>query len=162
MKTNEIAKLTVKELKALAKSEELTVPSKAKRNDLVTLVTSHFTPPAVEVGEDEKKAAKDSAIAKAKASKKATVAKGKLALVYDSLDSLRESGTKVKGIDYRFWKASKTSADYSGLTIRFTGEVGGGFDSALVKIIRKSLFDAGLTLSTMTIRKTGSACLWVK
>ena len=87
----------------------------------------------------------------------------KMAKVYDSFRVLLPEGEKevttVKGVVATFWKTTKDSADFGGVTLRFNGENCGGKDRAIVGNIRKALKGL-LESNTMTIRKRGSGALF--
>lgn len=158
MKTSEIKSATVATLKQIAKDEKVNIPAKAKKPEIVELLTIHFSP------KDE---AKGEAVENSKAAKRPDLPqKAKLAKVYDTFRVLLADGEEkvdsVDGVTAQFWKAREDAADFGGVTLRFSDEVKAyGADRAILHNLRKALKGCGITTRTVVLRKGGSGAIYV-
>lgn len=163
MKANQIKSATVAVLRETAKAEKLTIPAKAKKAELVEMLTLHFAP------KDE---AKGEAVENSKAAKRKELPHRKrMAKVYNTFRVLvddkaeadengRVTVESVAGIKAVFWKADKKAADFGGVTLRFDDKAESfGADRAIVANIRKACKNAGVVVNPIVLRKGGSGSL---
>lgn len=163
MKANQIATATVATLRETAKAENVTLPAKAKKPEIVEILTLHFAP---------KDDAKGEAVENSKAAKKKELPhRARMTKVYDTFRVLiddkaepdengRVKVESVAGIVAEFWKADKKAADFGGVTLRFDDKAKAfGADRAILSNVRKACKDAGLVINPIVLRKGGSGSM---
>ena len=149
--------LTIAKLKTLSTKAGIDFESKDNKKTLIKNLVLHFAPQETEIVDDS---AIDLALGFSKEVKNVSEGKAKLALLFQALKALKDADKEIPGVSVTLWKSSEKS-DFNGMTLRFTpGEEVKGAEKAILCNLQKGLKLADLTLKTMTIRSSGSPCIW--
>jgi hypothetical protein len=157
MKIEQMDSLTIAKLKTLSTKAGIDFESKDNKKTLIKNLVLHFAPQETEIVDDS---AIDLALGFSKEVKNVSEGKAKLALLFQALKALKDADKEIPGVSVTLWKSSEKS-DFNGMTLRFTpGEEVKGAEKAILCNLQKGLKLADLTLKTMTIRSSGSPCIW--
>jgi hypothetical protein len=152
MKIEEMKQMNIAKLQNLSTKADIVFDKKDSKAVLIKNLITHFMPPEVE--------AVDIALGFSKEVKNVSAGKAKLALLFQALKALKDADKEIPGVSVTLWKSSEKS-DFNGMTLRFTpGEEVKGANKAILCNLQKGLKLADLTLKTMTIRSSGSPCIW--
>ena len=144
--------MNIAKLQNLSTKADIVFDKKDSKAVLIKNLITHFMPPEVE--------AVDIALGFSKEVKNVSAGKAKLALLFQALKALKDADKEIPGVSVTLWKSSEKS-DFNGMTLRFTpGEEVKGANKAILCNLQKGLKLADLTLKTMTIRSSGSPCIW--
>lgn len=160
MKIEQMDSLTIAKLKTLSTKAGIDFESKDNKKTLIKNLVLHYAPQDTEIVDDSEHEAIDLALGFSKEVKNVSEGKAKLALLFQALKALKDADKEIPGVSVTLWKSSEKS-DFNGMTLRFTpGEEVTGAEKAILCNLQKGLKLADLTLKTMTIRSSGSPCIW--